>query len=139
MNNPQFVHPTMGSEKQLLNMSQQSQSSTRKKGITEFNQIYKQIPTEKERRKFLLLNALPLSKEQAGCRKLQKKIEEELKVGNNQFCEELLTNLIDFFPALMKDQFANYLCQKLIKIAPSPQLDKILNVIRNDFIQIAMD
>lgn len=39
----------------------------------------------------------------------------------------------------MKDQFANYLCQKLIKIAQSEQLDKILNVIRNDFVQIAMD
>ena len=47
--------------------------------------------------------------------------------------------LLDYFPVLMIDQFANYLCQKLIKIAPSHQLDKIMNVISKDFIVIAMD
>lgn len=96
--------------KQLVTPQQQLACSARKRGITEFNQIYKQIPSERERKKFLLQNALPLSKEQAGCRKLQKKLEEEIKAGNLQFCEELLSALIDFFPALMKDKFANYLC-----------------------------
>ena len=42
----------------------------RKKSMNEFNQIYKQIPNEKERRKFLVQNALILSKDHAGCRKL---------------------------------------------------------------------
>lgn len=39
----------------------------------------------------------------------------------------------------MVDQFANYLCQKLIKIAKPHQLDRILMNIKNDFVQIATD
>ena len=45
--------------------------------------------------------------------------------------------LIEYFPALMMDQFANYLCQKLIKIAKQVQIDRILTIIQNDFVRIA--
>ena len=44
-------------------------------------------------------------------------MDEEIQKGNLEFCEELLSALIEYFPALMVDQFANYLCQKLIKLA----------------------
>jgi len=87
----------------------------------------------------LLQHAFALSKEHQGCRRLQKKIDEETQRGNLNFCEELLNNLIENFNILMIDQFANYLCQKLIKIAKPTQLDKILANIKGDFVQIATD
>ena len=87
----------------------------------------------------MLSNALALSKEQAGCRKLQKKIDEEIQKKDFVFCEDLLNVLIDYFPALMVNQFANYLCQKLIKIAKPAQIDRILSTIHNDFVRVAMD
>lgn len=59
---------------------------------------------------FLLQNALVISKDQAGCRKLQNKIDEEVQKGNLSFCEELLNALLDHFSELMVNQFANYLC-----------------------------
>jgi len=39
--------------------------------------MLKKIPNEKDRNQFLLSNSLALSKDQQGCRKLQKKIEED--------------------------------------------------------------
>jgi hypothetical protein len=66
-------------------------------------------------------------------------MDEEIQKGNLEFCEELLSVLLDFFSVLMMDQFANYLCQKLIKVAQSNQLDKIMNVISPNFVSIAMD
>lgn len=87
----------------------------------------------------MVQNALILSKDHAGCRRLQKKIDEEIQKGNLGFCEELLNVLTEFFAVLMVDQFANYLCQKLIKVAKPPQIDKILTVIQHDFVKIAMD
>lgn len=63
---------------------------------------------------FLLQNAYLLAREHHGCRRLQRSVEEE---DDGQFAQELLTVLIDHFGALMTDQFANYLCQKLLKTA----------------------
>ncbi len=70
----------------------------------------------------MLANALDLSQDQGGCRRLQKKIEEE----NSQFIESLLNILIPHFNTLMVDSFANYLCQKLIQHAKDYHVDKIL-------------
>ena len=62
-----------------------------------------------------------------------------MKKNNLQFCEDLLNVLIEYFSLLMIDQFANYLCQKLIKVAKTEQIDRILKVIKKDFVRIAMD
>jgi hypothetical protein len=62
-----------------------------------------------------------------------------MQKGNLLFCDDLLNVLTDYFAMLMVDQYANYLCQKLIKIAKPQQIDRILQVIASDFVKIAMD
>lgn len=42
----------------------------------------------------------------------------------------MLNKLIENFDELMIDSFANYLCQKLIKVAKEDQIDQILLNVR---------
>jgi hypothetical protein len=77
-----------------------------------------------------------LAREHNGCRRLQRRADEE---EDGQFAHELLTAIIDHYGVLMTDQFANYLCQKLLKTAHTEQVDSILRVIARDFTKIAMD
>ena len=50
--------------------------------------------------------------------------------GNTKFGEEMLNNIIPHFGELMNDSFANYLCQKLMKVAKEYQIDLILHNVR---------
>ena len=58
--------------------------STALQTITAINQLYKTIPSEEPKLQFLIYNAYILSKDQAGCRRLQKKIDEQIEKNNEK-------------------------------------------------------
>lgn len=74
----------------------------------------------------MIQNAFILAKDQSGCRRLQKKIDEQTESGNLRFFEELLDSLMEHIGDLMKDSFANYLCQKFFKNASEDKVNTIL-------------
>lgn len=51
----------------------------------------------------------------------------------------MLNKLIENFDELMIDSFANYLCQKLIKVAKDDQIDQILLNVSNPILNIYID
>ncbi|KAL7754382.1 hypothetical protein RI367_000363 [Sorochytrium milnesiophthora] len=63
-----------------------------------------------------------LSKDQHGCRFLQKKLEENNPKNTTIICEEVL----DHFGELMTDPFGNYLCQKLVEYCTDDERTKIV-------------
>ncbi len=76
--------------------------------------------------KYLIENAYILSKDQAGCRRLQKKIDDQMEkslVQGTLLAQEMLNCLLPHIGELMMDSFANYLIQKLNKLALSTQID----------------
>ena len=90
------------------------------------NDVYKTLQTDDEKLSFLIQNAVILAKDQSGCRRLQKKIDEQLDKENKVFCEQLLEQLMDNLAELMMDSFANYLCQKLFKSANDHHINLVL-------------
>jgi len=69
----------------------------------------------------LIINSKELSKDQGGCRFLQKLLENSPK-----FSKSLYTYLEADFIELLNDSFGNYLIQKLIEKLPSETIDTII-------------
>eukprot|EP00347_Sterkiella_histriomuscorum_P011494 403372240 len=124
--------------------SKNSKSSINK-NLAMLNQIYKGIADEDEKLQFILTNASLFAKDQNGCRRIQKKLDQQINTPSGaKFSEDLLNSLIDSFDDLIQHSFANYLCQKLIKTAQDYQVDKILlklclDIHGNHVIQICLD
>lgn len=59
-----------------------------------------QLKSDRDKRAFLLQNAFLLAREHNGCRRLQRRVEEE---DDGQFAQELLSGLADQFGVLMVD------------------------------------
>jgi len=65
-----------------------------------------------------------LAFDQAGCRMIQKKLEEKSAdhADVSSFAAALVHLTLDILPEIMTNQFGNYLCQKLIEVAPASSL-----------------
>ena len=95
--------------------------------------------SEEEKLKYLVENAYVLCKDQSGCRRLQNKIDEQLEksqVAGNMLAQEMLNRLLPQIGELMMDSFANYLIQKLNKLALEGQIDLLFKYVR--FIKITL-
>lgn len=74
-------------------------------------------------------------KDQAGCRVLQKKLEE----GDPVDIEQIFLECLDQLNVLMTDPFGNYLCQKLIEVINDEQLGQLLDRIASDIPFISLN
>ena len=93
--------------------------------ITSNNKKIKRINPKtylNESYEYLSHNIFILSKDQAGCRFLQEKLEEEPEIAKNYFYEAILPYILP----LVKDPFGNYLIQKLCKTLDDQQIKMIL-------------
>ena len=73
------------------------------------------------------------AKDQAGCRALQKIIEE----GNKEVNDRIFNKL--YFVPTMKDPFGNYLCQKLLEYSSMEQVQIVMDKIQKQFIDLCYD
>lgn len=78
---------------------------------------------------------LSLSKDQHGCRYLQKKLEEEVPEHRDMIFRETYGH----FPELMTDPFGNYLCQKLLEYSTEEQRNVICESVANDLVGISLN
>lgn len=74
-----------------------------------------------------------VSKDQQGCRFLQKKLEEKDPVA----LETIFTEVYDHITELMTDPFGNYLCQKLLEHCNDDQRLAIIQKVGSDLVEIA--
>ena len=103
--------------------------------ITSNNKVIKRINPNiylNESLEYLAFNILPLSQDQAGCRFLQEKIENDPKNTVKIFLNNLMPNII----IIMKDPFGNYLVQKLYPYLSPEDINIILEKISNDIFDL---
>ena len=103
--------------------------------ITSNNKVIKRINPNiylNESLEYLAFNILPLSQDQAGCRFLQEKIENDPKNTVKIFFNNLMPNII----IIMKDPFGNYLVQKLYPYLSIEDINIILEKISNDIFDL---
>lgn len=74
-----------------------------------------------------------LSKDQYGCRFLQKKLEENNIADVNAIFAEVYEHIVE----LMTDPFGNYLCQKLVEYCDDRQKTAIIGAVSGDLVSIA--
>ena len=80
---------------------------------------------------YLSYNILPLAKDQAGCRFLQEKLEQDPNAAN-AFYKAILPHIIN----LVKDPFGNYLIQKLCNYLDEEGIKKIIEIISPNILDI---
>lgn len=78
---------------------------------------------------------LAISKDQAGCRMLQKLLETSEEPFIDAVLEGVMSNLVE----LMTDPFGNYLCQKLMSVCSESHLTRIINAIGDGFLDVALN
>ena len=103
--------------------------------ITLNNKKVKRIDPKKymdESYEFLSHNIFPLSKDQGGCRFLQKKLEDDPLTSIKYFYPAILPYLIP----LIKDSFGNYLIQKIFSYINENQIKEIITIISNNILDI---
>jgi hypothetical protein len=78
---------------------------------------------------------LPLTKDQHGCRYLQKVLEDEDPVHRDMIFREVYGH----YPELMTDPFGNYLCQKILEVANDEQISGIVESVSNELVGISLN
>ncbi len=81
---------------------------------------------------YLCTNIFLLSKDQIGCRFLQKKLSDEPDIATNLFFKAVMPYSLP----LMKDPFGNYLIQKLITNLDETQLLSFIQIISKEILDI---
>ena len=81
---------------------------------------------------YLAHNIYPLAKDQAGCRFLQKKLEEEPQIATSFFYPAILPYVLP----LVKDPFGNYLIQKLCYTLTPEQILQLLKILSTNILDI---
>lgn len=76
-----------------------------------------------------------LSKDQHGCRFLQKKLED----GNYEDLDAIYTEVYPHIVELMTDPFGNYLCQKLVEHCNEKQKTAIIGAVSTALVKISMN
>ena len=80
-------------------------------------------------------NIYAMSKDQMGCRLLQKRLDER-----NAFAiQTVYSQIYQYIPELMTDPFGNYLCQKLMEVCNETQLESMVKLVHNHLIHISLD
>lgn len=74
----------------------------------------------------LAKHSYQLAKDQAGCRYLQKKIEDEPEIVNTLIYPRIVEHTIE----LMNDAFGNYLIQKILEHISEDKLYQILAIVK---------
>ena len=103
--------------------------------ITQHNKKIKRIDPNtylNESIEYLSYNIFPLAKDQAGCRFLQKKLDEEPNKASQSFYQ----SIIPFVLPLVKDPFGNYLIQKLFHYLSPNKIKKLLEIIAPTILDI---
>lgn len=82
-----------------------------------------------------------LAFDQAGCRMIQKKIEENgsSKKWVTAFAGALIYCMLDILPEAMTNQFGNYLCQKLIEVSSVETIKQLIHAILPQIVDISMN
>ena len=83
-----------------------------------------------------------LAFDQAGCRMIQKKLEDnfaENRDGKDSFAASLIHVMLEILPDVMTNQFGNYLCQKLIEVAPVASLIQLVQATLSSLVEVSMD
>ena len=83
----------------------------------------------------LIENAYLYSKDQAGCRMLQKKLELNEQTITNKIFDQVAKH----YSELMMDPFGNYLCQKLIETCTQPQTAAVIEKVTPELIPICLN
>jgi len=83
----------------------------------------------------LIEQACVLSKDQSGCRKLQKKLE----TGDQAVITRIFEKILPNFGELMIDPFGNYLCQKVIETCSIEQVGIMINNVTPYLISICLN
>ena len=81
---------------------------------------------------YLAHNIYPLAKDQAGCRFLQKKLEDEPQIATSFFYPAILPYVLP----LVKDPFGNYLIQKLCYTLSPEQILQLLKILSTNILDI---
>ena len=80
-------------------------------------------------------HALDMSKDQIGCRLLQKKLEEKNPFTLQAIFEQIYVHI----PEIMVDAFGNYFIQKLMEESEESVIESIINLIKPQIAKIALD
>ena len=81
---------------------------------------------------YLAHNIYPLAKDQAGCRFLQKKLEDEPQIATSFFYPAIIPYVLP----LVKDPFGNYLIQKLCYTLSPEQILQLLKILSTNILDI---
>ncbi len=103
--------------------------------ITSNNKKIKRINPKvylNESYEYLSHNIFILSKDQAGCRFLQEKLEKEPMIATKYFYDAILPYILP----LVKDPFGNYLIQKLCETLDNSQIQKIMEIMAPTILDI---
>lgn len=80
-------------------------------------------------------HALEMSKDQLGCRMLQKKLEEKNPFTIQAIYEQIYLHVSE----IMMDPFGNYFIQKLMEECEESIISDIIEIIKPQFVQISLD
>ena len=78
-----------------------------------------------------------LAFDQAGCRMIQKTLEEKTGLAADAYKTELVTRMLHILPDVMTNQFGNYLCQKMFEVSSDEDIRKLMDYVLPHSFQIS--
>ena len=76
--------------------------------------------------------------DQAGCRMIQKKLE-NLRPGESPFASALLQKMLPIFARAAINQFGNYLCQRVIEVCTENELKSLIHSVLPCIIDMSLN
>ncbi|KAJ2811606.1 hypothetical protein H4S07_001959, partial [Coemansia furcata] len=121
--------PILAQGQGMLGQQKGGSNKTHRRGETEVNRFTNATLEE------LRGTIFDVSKDQYGCRFLQKKLED----GQEDHVEMILCEVLPHSSALMIDPFGNYLCQKLLEHCNDRQRTQIIAGVSPDLVTISLN